>query len=63
VIIIAGAFGDVPLLRRMPMLMNMIPFPKHIDYLCYTPEEFNRIRNASSILSDALIAPLELAVS
>jgi hypothetical protein len=63
VIIIAREFGDVPFLRRMPMLMKMIPFPKHIDYLCYTPEEFNRIKNASSILTDALNAPIELAVS
>jgi hypothetical protein len=63
VIIIAREFGAVPFLRRMPMLMKMIPFPKHIDYLCYPPREFNRVLNASSFLTNALNAPIELAVS
>jgi predicted nucleotidyltransferase len=63
ILIISERFKEVPFIRRMPMMMKLIPFPKHIDYLCYTPEEFGRIKNASSILMDALTEPLELAVS
>jgi len=63
IIIIAEQFREIPFLQRMPLLLKLIPFPKHIDYLCYTPEEFGRIKNSSSILIDAMIAPVELAVS
>ena len=63
IIIISERFGEIPFLQRMPMMLKLIPFPKHIDYLCYTPEEFGRMKHASSILIDALHEPLELAVS
>lgn len=63
IIIISKRFGEIPFIRRMPMMMKLIPFPKHIDYLCYPPEEFGRMKDASSIIIDALNEPLELAVS
>jgi hypothetical protein len=63
IVIISERFGEVPFLQRMPMMMKLVPFPKHIDYVGDTPQEFRKIKNASSILIDALSDPLELAAS
>jgi len=63
IIIISKSFRDIPFLQRMPMILNRVQFAKHVDYLCYTPEEFRRVKQTSSILLDALTDPLDLAVS
>ena len=63
IIIISDRFREIPFLERMPWMLKHVPFPKHVDYLCYTPEEFERIKNTSSIIIDAMVEPLELAVS
>jgi predicted nucleotidyltransferase len=63
IIIISEWFQGIPFLERMPMILNRVPFAKHVDYLCYTPEEFRKVKQTSSILIDALSDPLELAVS
>jgi hypothetical protein len=54
VIVVAEAFSDIPFLKRMPMLLKLVNFAKHIDFLCYTPEEFERLRNSSTIIAQAL---------
>ena len=38
----------------MPHVPKKIPFPKHVDYLCYTPDEYERIKDESVIIMDAL---------
>jgi hypothetical protein len=38
----------------MAVLLKKFDFPTHIDYICYTPEEFEKIRNTSSLIIDAL---------
>ena len=38
----------------MPLLLKQFEFPHHIDYICYTPEEFERIKDTSSLIIDAL---------
>lgn len=63
IIVISDLFRDIPFLERMPLMMKLVPFPKHIDYLCYTVEEFDRIRNTSSLIIDAMSDPLEIAVT
>lgn len=62
VIIVADAFKDMPFVRRMAHVLGIVRFPKHVDYLCYTPEEFRRIRNESSVVNYALRCSAELAV-
>jgi hypothetical protein len=59
VIIISDSFKNIPFLRRMERMLKVVRFPKHVDYLCYTPDEFERIKHASSIIEDALEQHLE----
>lgn len=54
VIVVARAFKGVPFLKRMPMVLRKTRFPKHVDYLCYFPEEFERVKKTSSVVMDAL---------
>jgi len=54
VIVVSDYFKGIPFLKRMPMLLKLVKFEKHIDFLCYTEEEFNRIKNESIVLKTAL---------
>ncbi len=54
VLIISDLFYNIPFISRMSHILKKFKFTKHIDYLCYTPEEFDRIKDKSSILIDAL---------
>ncbi len=60
VIIVADAFGTIPFVRRMAYVLRLARFPKHVDYLCYTPEEFARIKDESSVVQGALKQCAEL---
>lgn len=62
VIIVSSYFTDTPFLKRMPLVTRKVPFPKHVDYICYTPEEYERIKNESSVIMDALENSLEVTV-
>ncbi|MCS7300780.1 MAG: nucleotidyltransferase domain-containing protein [Fimbriimonadales bacterium] len=54
VIVVARLFETVPFLKRMPMVLRLLRFPHAVDFLCYTPEEFEQIRSCSSIVYQAL---------
>ncbi|MCD5408793.1 nucleotidyltransferase domain-containing protein [Candidatus Bipolaricaulota bacterium] len=54
VIVVADSFCGVPFLKRMPMLLKLVRFEKHIDFLCYTEEEFEQAKETSSIVKSAL---------
>lgn len=54
VIIVSKAFSNIPFLKRMPMILKKVRFEKHIDYICYSPKEFQKIKNRSSVVMDAL---------
>jgi predicted nucleotidyltransferase len=54
IIIVAKIFRSTPFLKRMPMVLRKTRFPKHVDYLCYFPEEFDRVKKTSSVVMDAL---------
>ena len=60
VIIVADAFLGVPFIRRMVLVLKSARFKKHVDYFCYTPEEFERIKTTSAILRDALVDAIEV---
>ena len=62
VIIVADAFAEIPFVRRMAYVLGLVRFPKHVDYLCYTREEFARIRQSSSVVQGALRECAELSV-
>jgi predicted nucleotidyltransferase len=62
VIIVSKTFSNIPSFDRMPLVLKTIKFPKHIDFFCYTQEEFERISESSSIIMDALENCLEVKV-
>jgi uncharacterized protein len=53
-IVVSRFFKDIPFVKRMSFLLKKIRFEKHVDFLCYYPEEFERNRKSSIILQDAL---------
>lgn len=54
VIIISHYFKNIPFLKRMPKLLKLVRFDKHIDFLCYTEEEFEKVKRSSVVVSYAL---------
>jgi predicted nucleotidyltransferase len=54
VFIISQLFKDIPFIKRMPMVLRKTRFEKHVDYICYTPTEFENIKDKSSVIMDAL---------
>jgi len=57
VILISETFRDVPQHERFPLVRKKIRTPFPIDYLCYTPNEFERMKTRSSIPENALNSP------
>lgn len=54
VIVVSEEFSHIPFLRRMPLILKKVRFDRHIDFICYSPKEFEKIKNTSSIVMDAL---------
>ena len=54
VIIVSKVFTDIPFVKRMPLVLKTIRFDKHVDFMCYSPIEFQKIKSTSSIIMDAL---------
>lgn len=54
VIVVSESFRDIPQHQRFPLVRKKIRTGYSIDYLCYTPEEFERMKTRSSILENAL---------
>jgi predicted nucleotidyltransferase len=54
VIIVSNAFAGIPFVKRMPLILKKIRFDKHIDFICYSPVEFQKIQHTSSVVMDAL---------
>ena len=57
VIVVSESFRDVPQHERFPLVRKRIRTGYSIDYLCYTPEEFERMKTRSSVLESALTGP------
>lgn len=62
IILISSSFEKVPFVKRMSLVLRSVPFPKHVDYLCYSPEEYEKIKHESTLVMDALEHSLEIAV-
>lgn len=60
VIIIAESFREIPFVNRMATVMKSVRFQKHVDYLCYTPDEYERLKDRSSVLKDAASYAVEV---
>ncbi|MBF0404377.1 nucleotidyltransferase domain-containing protein [Candidatus Magnetominusculus xianensis] len=54
IIVVSDYFKGTVFINRMAVLLKTVRFPKHIDALCYSPEEFENIRATSSVVIDAL---------
>jgi predicted nucleotidyltransferase len=54
VVIVSEAFAGIPFIKRMPAVLKNIDFEKHIDAVCYLPDEFERMKEHSAVLMDAL---------
>lgn len=54
VIVISKSFAHIPFIKRMPRLLKRINFEKHIDIICYSPKEFEKLKASSSLVIDAL---------
>ncbi|MDD1727575.1 MAG: nucleotidyltransferase domain-containing protein [Methanospirillum sp.] len=57
VIVVSEYFRDVPQHERFPLVRKRIRTGYSIDYLCYTPKEFERLKTRSSVLESALTGP------
>jgi len=54
VLIVSDYFSDKSFLGRMPMMLRTFRFPRSVDYLCYSPDEFEIIKTSSIIVKEAL---------
>ena len=60
VILISEVFNGIKFIKRMAMVLKKISFSKHIDFICYSPDELERVRKSSAIIQDALQNGVEL---
>jgi hypothetical protein len=60
IIITSPYFANVQFIKRMPLVIRKVPFAKHVDYICYTPDEYEKIKNESSLLMDVAENSIEL---
>jgi uncharacterized protein len=52
-IIIDESFREIPLVNRIAAVMKSVRFQKHVDYVCYTPGEYDRLKDHSGVIRDA----------
>ena len=60
VIVVSSVFQNIKFVKRMPLVLKKVRFPKHVDYLCYTKEEYEKIKDESAIVMDALRHSIEI---
>ncbi len=53
-LIIVGQFSGRNSLTRSPLLYDYWDLDLPVDFLCYTPEEFEKLKNKVSIVREAL---------
>jgi len=62
VILVSDFFSGIPQHERFPLVRKHIRTQYSIDYLCYTPDEFERMKKRSSVLESALSGPHQAVV-
>jgi len=55
VIIVSDFFRGIKFVKRMADVLRKIKFSRHIDFICYTPEEFEKIQESSTVVKAALL--------
>jgi len=58
VIVVSDSFSEIPFISRMTELVIHVPLPIHVDYICYTHDEFLRLSKTSAIVKEALSGPV-----
>jgi len=58
VILVSEEFRTIPFVMRMTDVLMNVPFAVHVDYICYTPDEYSRLIHTSSIIREALEGPI-----
>lgn len=53
-LIVVGRFKEKTNLKRAPSLYSEWDIELPVDFLCYTPKEFEKLKNKISIIKDAL---------
>ena len=53
-IIVSRDFAKLDFFERVKKMYNYWNIDLPVDFICYTPEEFNKLRNEVSIVRDAL---------
>lgn len=54
VIVVSDYFEGMKFVRRMSTVLKKIKFSRHVDFICYTPKEFEEIKDSSTIVKEAL---------
>lgn len=55
-VLVSASFNGKKFVFRMGNLLKNIDYPKHIDAICYTPEEFAKKRNEIGLIRDEVLA-------
>jgi len=53
-ILVSEKFKNIRFIHRMSDFLRNYNYPKHIDALCYTAEEFERKKNEIGIIQEAV---------
>jgi len=59
-IVVSKGFKDLSVLKRCPDLYLEWNLDYPVDFLCYTPEEFNKLKNQVTIVSEAIKNGVEI---
>ena len=60
-IIVSNYFTNIPFVQRMSVILRIADFDKHLDIICYTPEEYKKIRYSSSLIQNAIKDQIQIA--
>ncbi len=59
-IIVSPKFKKFDFIQRGAKMYNYWTLPFSVDFLCYSPEEFNELQNKVSIISEAIKEGVEI---
>jgi len=59
-VVVSPAFAGKPYLTRAAQAWDCWNLPHPVDFLCYTPEEFDRLRREVTIVREALEEGVEV---
>ena len=60
IILVSPSFKGKRWIKRAPALYKYWPYNYQLDLLCYTPEEFNRIKKISTVVKEAVKEGVEI---